>query len=95
MKFEELKFESHQMTIGLNLKQNNDFKEYLIKEGWDKLLQANYMREDGVSFSIIFGKPFYSNGVDTYEILASKEDEPEGYLSKDEIEKYINNYKEN
>ena len=94
MKFEDLKFEPHQMAIPFieNEKNGiqNDLQNMAKKEGWLDCMQSNYKRDDGVSFSIIFGKSFYSNGIDTYEVLKSTEDEPVGPLTKQEVEDYIN-----
>lgn len=45
---------------------------------------------NGVKLSVICGKCFYSNGVDTYEAMVLDADnEPVGHLTVDELNKYM------
>lgn len=48
--------------------------------------QANIEFPDGTNASVVGGpKGVYGNGVDTFELWYSDEDEPRGWVSKDEI----------
>jgi hypothetical protein len=72
----------------------------LVFEPWDLerpengLLRASGSFENGKAYSIIFGTLFYSNGIDTYEIMTSDCDEPRGYQTKEEIEEILKNLQE-
>jgi len=83
--FKDLEFKDHPMVKGA--------KE-AIKKGVDmteeaKAKQAKIKFENGVVLSVIFGSIFYSNGVDTYECMTLGSDEPIGYLTEDEVTKYM------
>lgn len=47
--------------------------------------------DDEVRVSVIFGVSFYSNGINTYEMLDFREDEPQGYLTSEEINEHLKN----
>jgi len=89
--FENLEFNKHPATIPAETKQD------LIAKGMDKdsdifseMKQAKITFDNGKFMSIIFGKMFYSNGVDTYEAWCSEiDDEPKGYLTKNEVTEYM------
>ena len=56
--------------------------------------------DDNLRVSIVIGDLFYSNGKDTYEIMALRgveniTENPIGYLTKEEVEKQINEWIEN
>jgi len=89
----ELNFKQHPMLNGI--------EDTPLAEAYGDLKQAIYKAPCGLEFSIVFGKLFFSNGIDTYEIwlhgsMAYHEvldddmyDDPKGYLTMDEIEEYI------
>jgi len=90
----ELQFKPHHMaTLPLEVKDQPDFMQ-----DWTDSKQAHFKCGD-LEFSILFGKMFYSNGIDTYEvwvldgahreILGDKYDQPAGYMPMDEVEEYI------
>lgn len=52
--------------------------------------QATVTFDNGYFLSVIIGKMFYSNGLDTFEAYCSKYDnDPRGYLSQEEVSKYM------
>ena len=51
--------------------------------------QAVIIFDNGIRLSVIFGPMFYSNNRDTYEAMASDEDEPRGYLTINELNDYM------
>ena len=72
------------------------FKKHMIGDG----TQAIEFFKNGLKISVLKGKYFYSNGVNTYEIAFLKDDsiittellnnnETLGYLTKEEVEKYM------
>ena len=95
MKFEDLKWEKHPMTKQIELLSKD--QQEIFGDEYTNSKQVLYMSDCGVEFSILFGKPFYSNGVDTYEIWAINDllrslrdySDPSGYLTADEIVDYI------
>ena len=86
MKFKDLEFKPH--PVSKNMLDKPIFEE------WENHTQA-FWEENGVKVSVIFGKMFYSNGIDTYEAMVTKGgldegEEPVGYLTKNEVEGFIN-----
>ena len=90
----DLKFEPHHMAVEIEkLKDQPEF----MKE-WAGSKQAKFKCGD-LEFSILLGKMFYSNGVDTYEIwvledahreiLGDEYDQPAGRLTMKEVKEYI------
>ena len=84
MKFEELEFKPHSLAVDL-------------AELYADLKQAHYETPNGYVVSVIFGALFYSNGVNTYEVwfkgkqpIGAMYDNPAGYLTEADVEKYIN-----
>ena len=57
----------------------------------DTLRRANGKLPNGKTYSILFGSLFYSDGVDTYEIMTSDDQEPHGYQTKEEIDEILKN----
>ena len=70
--FKDLEFEMHPILLDAKLSQ--DVKEILANSK-----HAVMEFENGYGVSVIFGKQFYSNGVDTYEVGILKD----GYLCFD------------
>ncbi len=89
--FDDLVFKPHKATL------NSEAKEQLIAAGisedsdiFSEMTQALITFDNGYKMSVIFGKMFYSNGVDTYEAWCKAvEDDPKGYLSKEEVTGYM------
>ena len=89
MKFSDLKFEPHYVIKGMDL-TNPMFTK------WANHTQAIWEQND-IRISITFGKMFYSNGIDTYELMIMSgaddepaSDEPLGHLTEQEVEDEIN-----
>lgn len=55
--------------------------------------QAVVTFNNGIKLSVIIGKCFYSNGIDTYEAMELSDTkmglEPQGYLTVDELNKFM------
>ena len=87
--FKDLKFNTHKSIKDLP-------KSVLdIMSDMKSSKQAEITFNNGVHLSVIFGKMFYSNGVDTYEACASKiDDVPRGYLTADEVSEYMKELQE-
>jgi len=93
--FNDLVFEPHKATL------NEQAKKDLIASGmnpdsdiFNEMLQCKIEFNNGIRLSVIFGKMFYSNGVDTYEAMEIGSNEPKGYLSKDEVTEYMKELQE-
>jgi hypothetical protein len=94
MTFNDLEFVPHEMVQGLTEEQLEHWHTDMRGSKHAKLYLS-----DGVGVSVVFGKLFYSNGVDTYEAWVYGDnteiltdcyyDEPKGYLSADEVTAYI------
>ncbi len=99
MKFKDIKFEPHQISVNLQDPWLSDPKYQDTQQMMHEAKQAIYKSDCGLEFSILFGSLFYSNGINTYEIWVANEDnritlgerydEPDGYCTKKEIKKYI------
>ncbi len=98
MTFEQIVFEPHPMVkevSGLppHLKEREIFKDLLDAK------QAFYKSDCGLTFSILLGNLFYSNGKDTYEIWIGGDtpldkmggiyQEPMGHLNERDVLRYI------
>lgn len=90
MKFSDLEFKPHPVLRGMS----GDALEIL--SSFKGSAQAIWVVGD-VRISIVFGEMFYSNGVNTYEVMITEglddnpvSDEPLGYLTKGEVEDFIN-----
>ena len=84
-KFEDLVFEKHSAIKGVGEEEVNRLMKNFIGAK-----QANIEFENGRSMSVIFGKVFYSNGIDTYEAWCQDiDDEPRGYLTEAEVTNYM------
>ena len=94
--FNDLVFEPHRATIP------EESKKELIAKGisedadiFSEMKQSKITFDNGKFMSVIFGKMFYSNGIDTYEAYCSEvHNEPRGYLSKDEVTEYMKEIQE-
>ena len=66
-----------------------EFKPHTIGYGKQAVMEF----ENGKNISVIIGEKFYSNGIDTYEIMSSLTDLThtgvEGYLTKEKVEKHL------
>jgi len=72
--FKDLEFKSHAMCETSKC----DFK------------QAKMKFDNGKEVSVLLGKVFYSNGIDTYEAWDLSEKEgPLGYLTENEVTEYM------
>ena len=76
-----------------NIKFPQDFskEDHPISISYPNTLQFKYPKDGDTVISVIFGYPFYSNGVDTYEMYDFREDEPQGYLTIDQINEHLKN----
>jgi len=90
--FEDLEFKPHAIAIEAENTKNSD------PELWNKLdilhdnltaTHAKMLFTNGNSISVIFGSIFYSNGIDTYEAMSNTENEPRGYLTKEEVTEFM------
>lgn len=79
-KFEDLIFKDYEAIVGVP----NDILQSTMKD-WIGSKHAVIEFDNGEMVSVIFGKMFYSNGIDTYEAYASNEDGPRGYLTKEQV----------
>ena len=87
MKFKDLVFKQH-MALG---ETEESAKEVIaLVPDFKGSKQAIYTN-GYITISVLIGKMFYSNGIDTYEVMSTKDEEPTGYLSKQEVEDHINN----
>ena len=88
--FNDLNFKPHKATIP-KAKQQRLIAQGMAKDSnlFKPMLQAIIDFPNKQSVSVLFGPMFYSNGIDTYEIWSSLDDEPIGYLTKDEITEVI------
>ncbi len=59
------------------------FKPHLLGGG---RVQATVEFADGSSASIVGGSQFYGDGVNTFEVYFSDEDNPRGWQTKEDIE---------
>ena len=50
-----------------------------------------YSKNGEVLVSVVLGRQFYSNGVDNYEMWDYREDEPQGYLTEEQINNHFKN----
>lgn len=70
--------------------ENLVFRQHpLQKDVKIPLLWASGEFPNGKTYSVIFGELFYSNGIDTYEIMTSEDDEPYGYCTVEEINEIL------
>ncbi len=86
-KFKDLEFKEHPLSKSarknMEIFKDDDYMVDYYKEMLNHT-QARIELNDK-SISVIFGKSFYSNGIDTYEMFIYGEDEPRGCLTEDEI----------
>lgn len=80
-----------------------EFKDYLVHESIDKKFKGHKQAiqgfENGFGVSVLFGKSFYSDGVETYELAvlfgsnitynSELSDGVYGYLTKDEVTDFM------
>jgi hypothetical protein len=88
--FKDLKFLPHEICKELE-KTNSP----LLKAMYRGATHANMTFENGYEVLVLFGKPFYSNGVDTYELAILKDgsicydtditDDVMSYLTEQEV----------
>ena len=89
--FNDLVFDKHESAISAE----KTIKLYpSLMESNKRFLGAKHAVmtfDNGRVISVIFGKLFYSDGVSTYEAweLDGDDDEPRGYLTKDEVTSYM------
>jgi len=65
--FKDLIFEDHPISVGA------DNLPISIRDDYKNAKHATITFDNGYGVSVIFGKCFYSNGVDTYEVAVTKE----------------------
>ena len=53
--------------------------------------QFCYPDFENVEISVVIGDVFYSNGVDTYEMYDFRQNEPQGWLTVDDINNHLLN----
>lgn len=70
------------------IKFPEDFEKKAHTMGGD---HYTYYENGEILVSVVLGKLFYSNGVDTYEMFDLREDEPKGYLTKKKINEHLQN----
>ena len=88
-KFTDLVFTQHSISEGA---------EGFFDERYGPLKQSTLEFENGYAVSVIFGRLFYSNGKDTYEVWTSGSkiptgdewNDPMGYRTPYEVETYMN-----
>lgn len=61
--FEDLKFEEHPLS-----------KNPYLTESYKDAKNASMTFDNGYGISVLFGRNFYSNGEDTYEVAVLKDD---------------------
>lgn len=80
-----------------------EFKDYLVHESIDKKFKGHKKAiqgfENGFGVSVLFGKSFYSDGVETYELAvlfgrnitynSELSDGVYAYLTKDEVTDFM------
>jgi hypothetical protein len=95
--FEDLEFKEH--IISKETKTMFDkfpsMKEFEHFQDMLDAKQAFIEFDNGIKLSVIIGKCFYSNGIDTYEAMEINGTktglEPQGYLTVDELNKFMSN----
>lgn len=87
--FKDIVFEKHIASISEDLIEK--LKETIPEDSdvFSPMFQSMTKFDNGHYISVIFGKMFYSNGLDTYEAMASDDDEPRGYLTIDELNDFM------
>lgn len=89
--FKDLDFREHSISKSARetIKKMPDMKKALENMLGQK--QAVLAFDNGLTISVLLGSHFYSNGTDTYEAWCEEIDsDPRGYLSKEEVENYMN-----
>lgn len=88
--FEDLEFKEHGNSKSAKLAIE---KQPSLKDCFADMIgaqQAIVELDNGIELSVIIGKCFYSNGIDTYECYAIDEgEEPRGHLSKEKVTEYM------
>ena len=81
--------------------KDHELKGYIARYSKGICKQARLQFENGYSVSVLIGDLFYSNGLDTYELavldykgdiyygLNLKNDDVFGYITEDEVTKYM------
>lgn len=96
MKFEDIPWKPHRAAIEMNsLQPEIPLQFQHLYDDFEGSLQARIEFPNHYGVSIVFGKMFYSNGVDTYECAVTKfgslcyttwiTNDVMGYLTKDEL----------
>lgn len=87
--FKDIVFEKHKASIPEEL--IDKMKESIPEDSdvFAPMFQSMTKFDNGHYISVIFGKMFYSNGLDTYEAMASEDNEPRGYLTIDELNEFM------
>lgn len=88
--FEDLEFKEHQISISVKEAIRLYPELELLKEQIGSTI-ARIVFDNMRVLSIVFGKCFYSNGIDTYEVLEINHLnlEPIKYITKDEVTKVM------
>ena len=88
--FEDLEFKEHAISISAKEAIRLYPELELLKEQIGST-QAKIVFDNQRVLSIVFGKCFYSNGIDTYEVLEINHLnlEPIGHITKDEVTKVM------
>lgn len=85
--FDDLEFREHHIATGL--KSINHLMHKDIYSKYKDAKQAIIKFDNEKVLSVLLGEMFYSNGIDTYEAMDLSEDEPKGYLTKEEVTEYM------
>ena len=88
--FEDLEFKEHPISI-IAKEAIRLYPELKLLKEQIGYTQAKIVFDNQRVLSIVFGECFYSNGIDTYEVLEINHlnSEPIGYITKDEVSKVM------
>lgn len=84
--FKDLEFKEHDIAKSAKkeMERGVDMSDYIDAK------QAKITFDNGKNLSVIFGKCFYSNGIDTYEAMElNNGNDPKGYLTEQEVTEYM------
>ena len=84
--FQDLEFKEHNVvkSAKIAMERGVDMSDYIDAK------HAKITFENGKILSVLCGKCFYSNGIDTYEAMElSSDNDPKGYLTEQEVTEYM------
>lgn len=87
----DIKFKPHILNLSRKVKKAILLRSPSLR-GHPIFIKSKYAMiklDNGIEVSIIQGPMFFCNSKDTYEVMATGEEDPVGYLTMPEVLKYI------